>query len=333
LKPFHYFEARDAGGAVALLSPEPEGKFLAGGTTLLDLMKLGVEQPRALVDVSRLDLTEIRDLDGMLSIGALATNADVAAHPLVREMVPMLSKAILAGASPQLRNMATTAGNLLQRTRCDYFRSAEQPCNKRNPGSGCAAIEGIHRAHAIFGASEHCIATYPGDMATALIALDTMVHLEGPEGKRSLPLAGFHLEPGSTPNIEIVLKRDELILGISVPFARKSTYVKVRDRASYEFALASAAVGLELRGDIIVDARVGLGGIATRPWRSEAAERVLRGAAATMSTFEEAANAALVGAKPLRDNAYKVELARAALIEALRELTDSLRELTKGTSR
>lgn len=321
MKPFRYLEAHDSSGAVALLTAEPAGKFLAGGTTLLDLMKLNVEKPEALVDLNRLDLAKIRVDDDGLFIGALATNADVAADPSVREKYPLLSKAILAGASPQLRNMATTAGNLLQRTRCDYFRAVEQPCNKRDPGSGCAAMEGLHKAHAIFGTSEHCIATYPGDMAIALIALDTIVFIEGPQGQRSVSLNEFHLEPGSTPHRETVLERDEIVTGIRVAqpaYARRCAYVKVRDRASYEFALASAAVAVDFQGDVVREARIALGGIATVPWRSHAAEKALQGNA----DFEAAARAALAGAHPRRDNAYKVELAQRALVEALRQATE-----------
>ena len=321
MKPFRYVEAEDARAAITLRRPEPLGRFLAGGTTLLDLMKLEVESPDLIIDINRIALSQIEVTDRGLSVGTLATNAELAAHPLVRERYPLLSEAILSGASPQLRNMATLGGNLLQRTRCEYFRSTDQPCNKRVPASGCGAREGLHRQHAILGTSDSCFATYPGDMAVALVALDAVVQIEGPTGSRSVVLTEFHLEPGDQPSRETVLAPDELITGIVVPplaFARGSRYLKVRDRASYELALASAAVALEIEGGRIVQARVALGGIATRPWRARKAESALQGAPASEETFARAAAAELESARPARDNAFKVELARRTLVEALR---------------
>jgi xanthine dehydrogenase YagS FAD-binding subunit len=296
-------------------------RFIAGGTTLTDLMKLGVETPTQLVDINRLALAEIRpSADGGLSVGALVRNSDMAHHPRLAQDYPALSQALLSGASAQLRNMATTGGNLLQRTRCTYFRDNFSPCNKRQPGSGCAAIGGNHRTLAILGTSEHCIASNPSDMNVALAALEATVHISGPAGQRSVPIGEFHLLPGATPERETVLQPGDLITHLTLlpplPGSR-STYLKLRDRASYEFALASAAVVLRIDNGQVREARVALGGVGTRPWRSHEAEQALIGAPATAATWTAAAQAALRDAKPHPENAFKVELARRCLTHAL----------------
>ncbi len=303
---------RDASAATA---------FLAGGTTLLDLMRLDVMQPDHVIDLHSLGLTAIAERpDGGLRIGALVRNSDLAWHPTVRERYPVLAEAVLSGASPQVRNMATTGGNLLQRTRCPYFRDNTSPCNKRAPGSGCAALEGYHRSHAILGTSEQCIATHPSDLCVALAALDAVVELRGDAGERTLPLRDFHLAPGDTPERENILQKGELIAAVLLPppLARaRSWYVKTRERDAFAFALAAAAVVLQIDRETIGEARVALGGIATKPWRSPEAENVLRGAAATPATFRAAAEAALQRAQPRRDNAFKVPLAKLVLVRAL----------------
>jgi len=321
MTPFHYYEAESTPEALKLLAGAPAGKFLAGGTTLLDLMKLGVEQPRSLIDINRIPSAAIEEDGTGVFVGALVRNSDMAEHPLIKERYPMVSEAILLGASAQLRNMATLGGNLLQRTRCFYFREPELPCNKREPGSGCGARDGFHRTLAILGTSDSCIATYPGDMAIPLAALDAVVHLESTGSSRSVPLTEFHLLPGDTPDRETVLNPGEIITGMTipaVPFAGTSRYLKVRDRQSYEFALTSAAVALDLDGQTIREARIALGGVGTKPWRSREAEAVLEGGPATEENFAKAAEAALAGARPLRDNAFKVELAQRTVAEALR---------------
>jgi xanthine dehydrogenase YagS FAD-binding subunit len=285
-------------------------------------MKLHVERPSAIVDINALPLAEIRELDnGSVRVGALARNSDMAHHPLVRSRYPLVSMAILAGASPQLRNMATTAGNLLQRTRCYYFRDPAMPCNKRDPGSGCSAIAGENRIHAVLGTSEHCIATHPSDLCVALVAVDAIVHAVGPRGgERTMPLADFHREPGDRPDVETVLEPGELITSVDLPplaMAARSTYVKVRDRASYAFALASAAVALDVVDGTIRDARIALGGVATKPWRARDAERLLVGRPADRSAFQAAAEVALANAVPRAHNAFKIELAKRTLVRAL----------------
>jgi xanthine dehydrogenase YagS FAD-binding subunit len=284
-------------------------------------MKLDVEQPTQLIDITSLPLGEVVLLgDGTLRVGAMVRNSDLAHNELVRTRYPVLSQALLAGASAQLRNMATTGGNLLQRTRCPYFRDTAMSCNKREPGTGCSALDGANRGHAILGTSEHCIATHPSDMAVALIALDARVRVLGPAGERVIPLADLHRLPADHPEIETTLRAGELILAVEIPalpFARRSLYLKVRDRASYAFALASAAVAVDLEDGRIRDARVALGGVATKPWRSADAEAVLRGHAATADRYRAAADAALDGAVPRRDNAFKIELAKRTLVRAL----------------
>ena len=329
MNPFHYHEAQTTPVALQLIDGAPAGKFLAGGTTLLDLMKLGVEHPHSLIDINRLPSTSIEEQGTGIFIGAMTRNAAMAEHPLILERYPMVSEAILLGASAQLRNMATLGGNLLQRTRCFYFREPDLPCNKRVPGSGCGARDGFHRSLAVLGTSEQCIANYPGDMAIPLVALDAVVHLESSRGTRSVPLTEFHVLPGATPERETVIEAGEIITGLTIPdipYARTSRYLKVRDRQSYEFALASAAVALDLDGGTIREARIAMGGVGAKPWRSREAEAVLRGAAATPENFEEAGRAALAGAVPLRDNGFKVELAQRTVAEALRLVVEGAAE-------
>jgi xanthine dehydrogenase YagS FAD-binding subunit len=301
------------------------GHFIAGGTTLVDLMKLGVEQPPALVDVTALPLAKIETLpNGGLRIGAMVRNADLAHHPEVLKNYPVLSQALLSGASPQLRNMATTGGNLLQRTRCPYFRDLTSGgCNKRNPGTGCSAIEGHHRMMAVLGTSEHCIATHPSDMCVAMTALEAVIFVEGSKGKRSIAIGDFYKLPGDTPNIENVLDPGDLITHVELPPAigNKQVYLKLRDRASYEFALASAAVVAKIDGGHIRSVRVAMGGVGTRPWRSHEAEAALTGKTASPANFKSAAEAALRNAKPHTENAFKVELARRCVARALKMAT------------
>jgi xanthine dehydrogenase YagS FAD-binding subunit len=321
MRPFKYSRAGDAPGAVRAVAANPSAKFLAGGTNVLDLMKEDVERPSELVDLNRLNLAEIKPMGDGLSIGALAKNSDTANHPLVRERYPLLTQAIVAGASPQLRNMATNGGNLLQRTRCQYFYDTATPCNKREPGSGCGAREGLNRIHAILGWSEQCVATYPGDMANALYALEAVVRVRGTDGKeRTIPIGDLHRLPGDTPEKDTNLQHGELITAVELPpsrFARSSYYLKVRDRASYAFALVAVAAALELDGKAIKQARVVLGGVAHKPWRSAEAEAALAGKPATEESFRRAADAALASAKPLAHNAYKVELGKRAVVRAL----------------
>lgn len=321
MRDFAYGRAASVGAASRAVAEKPGATYIAGGTSLLDLMKEDVERPSALVDLNGLPLAAITPHAGGLRLGGLATNADVAKHPLVQAAYPALSEALLSGASPQLRHMATVGGNLLQRTRCPYFRDTGfDRCNKRMPGSGCAAREGWHRNHAVLGISDACIATHPSDMAVALAMLGATIHVEGPQGARDLPMAGFHLPPGSHPERETVLRPGDLITYVdlpALPFASRSRYLKVRDRASYEFALTSAAVALDVTGGRIQAARVALGGVGTVPWRSPEAEAALVGQAPTEATYMRAAQAALANASPGRDNQFKVELARRTLVRAL----------------
>jgi len=300
-------------------------RFIAGGTTLIDLMKLNVEQPTTLIDINRLPFDQIEALpDGGLTIGAGVRNSDLAHHPLVKKNYAVLSEAILSGASTQLRNMATTAGNLLQRTRCIYFRATEMPCNKREPGSGCAAITGANRSLAILGTSEQCIATNPSDMNVAMAALEATIHVQGPKGERSIRIADFYLLPGNTPERETVLEPGDLITHVTLPPAppgSRSLYLKLRDRASYEFALASAAVIVTVADGNVTRARVALGGVGTKPWRSTEAEAELTNQPATEAVFRQAAEAALRDAKPQSQNGFKVELAKRCLVHALKLAT------------
>lgn len=321
MRPFKYARASDPNAAAGVVAANPQAKFLAGGTNLLDLMKEDVERPNELVDLTRLKLTEIKRARGGVSIGALATNTDTANHPLIRQNYPLLTQAIVAGASAQLRNMATNGGNLLQRTRCQYFYDTATPCNKREPGAGCGALEGLNRMHAILGWSDKCVATYPGDMANALYALDAVVRVRSAGGReRTIPVNEFHRLPGDTPEKDTNLEHGELIEAIELPksnFAKHSYYLKVRDRASYAFALVAVAAALELDRGTIRQARVVLGGVAHKPWRSREAEAALTGRPASEESFRQAAEAALGDAKPLAHNGYKVELGKRAVVRAL----------------
>ena len=321
MRAFAYTRATDVSGAVAA-ARDPDVKFLGGGTNLLDLMKMGVEHPGHLVDVTRLPLAAIEERESGLRLGATARNSDVANHPLVRQRYRVLSEALVAGASPQLRNMATMGGNLMQRTRCAYFYDPTfAECNKRVPGSGCAALQGYHRMHAILGASEACIATHPSDAAVALAALDAVVRVVGPGGERAIPIVDFHRLPGDTPQLDTNLRGDELITAIelpALPFGRRSHYLKVRDRNSYAFALVSVAAALDLDGQgVIRQARLALGGVAHKPWRVAEAEQRLVGQRPGDGAWRAAAEAAVAGARPRRDNVFKVELARRSIARAL----------------
>jgi len=318
--PFRYARARDALAAAQGAERSPTTRYVAGGTSIVDLMKIHVERPTELVDINALPLSQIEERADGLWIGALVKNSDAAHHPLVAERYRAVSEALLSGASPQLRNMASTGGNLLQRTRCPYFRDLGAPCNKREPGSGCSAIGGYNRMHAILGGSEQCIAVHPSDLCVALVALEATVHTQHAKGTRAIPMADFHVLPGAHPERETVLGQGELITHVSLPktaFFARSRYVKVRDRAAFAFALASAAVALDVQDGQVIAARVAFGGIGTRPWRSPEAEQALVGKPATRATFETAAGAALAAAKPREHNAFKLALARQTLIRAL----------------
>ncbi|HWS39201.1 MAG TPA: xanthine dehydrogenase family protein subunit M [Actinoplanes sp.] len=329
MRPLTYERSTVIAEAVQRVAQRPGAAFLAGGTTVVDLMKLGVVSPDLLVDVRDLPLGDIVAEPGRIRIGATVSNTDVATHPAVTERCPVLGQALLAGASPQLRNMATIAGNLLQRTRCSYFRDGHSPCNKREPGTGCSALTGVNRDHAVLGVSDDCIAVFPSDACTALAMLDVTVHTIRPDGTaRVLDFTDLHRLPGDTPHVETVLDHGELITGLVVadlPVARRSAYLKVRDRTSYEFALASAAVALDIDGGLVTEARIAVGGITTRPWRSRAAEDVLIGGPATPERFATAASAALAGARPRAGNAFKVRLAEQTLITALTDLSEEPR--------
>jgi xanthine dehydrogenase YagS FAD-binding subunit len=324
MNPFTYSRVVDPNEAVTGITAKAHGKFLGGGTNLIDLMKMGVETPDALIDINHLPLAQIEELSGGngVRIGAMVRNSDLAEHPLIKSRYPVLSEALLSGASPQLRNMATVGGNLLQRTRCYYFYDPAFPaCNKRKPGSGCGAIEGYNRIHAILGQSDHCIATHPSDMCVALAALDAVVRVRGPKGEREIPFADFHRLPGSTPERDTNLAPDELIEYVdvpAVPFATHSHYLKVRDRASYAFALVSVAAALDLDpGKKIKAARIALGGVAHKPWRAQKVEKEIVGKPADEKTFRVAADAELAGAKGYRHNSFKIELAKRAIVRAL----------------
>jgi xanthine dehydrogenase YagS FAD-binding subunit len=325
MRTFAYAPVTDVASAVSLLAGAPSGTFLAGGTNLVDLMKLGVETPDVLVDINKLPLDEVSALpDGGLRIGAGVRNSDLAADPHVRRLYPVLSQALLAGASGQLRNMATTGGNLLQRTRCRYFMDATKPCNKHAPGTGCPAREGDHRNLAILGGSEHCIATHPSDMAVALAALDATVQVTGPDGERGIPINELHRLPGDTPHIDTVLRHGELITAVDLPpleAARVSAYRKARDRASYAFAVGSVAAAVHAEDGVVHDVRLAFGAVAHKPWRAYAAEQALLGRPATRQSFLDAADAELAAAEPLRDNAFKVTLIRNLVSATLTRLT------------
>lgn len=320
MNPFTYTRATDTDDAIAICSREG-AMFLAGGTNMMDLMKEGVNTPSQLVDIRKLPEKQIitRD-DGSIRIGATTSNTDVAYHPAIKERYQVLSEAILAGASAQLRNMATVGGNLMQRTRCPYFHEVAFACNKRQPGSGCSAYNGFNRMNAILGGSEHCIAAHPSDMCVALAALDAVVQTRSGSGERSIPISDFHLLPGDTPHLETALEHGELIASVDLPVIpnnARSHYLKIRDRTSYAFALVSAAVVLEINEDVISFARVALGGVGTKPWRSYEAEQVLMGASVNEDTFTAAANAAMQQAQPRQFNAFKVDLAKETLKETL----------------
>ncbi len=327
METFQFSQANTVNSALEAARSQTETRFVAGGTTLIDLMKLNVETPKKVVDINSLPLTQIESTaDGGLKIGAMVRNSDLAHDETIQKRYTVLSEALLSGASPQLRNMATTGGNLLQRTRCYYFRDTSYACNKREPGSGCPAIDGFNRIHAILGTSEHCIATHPSDMAVAMMALEAVVHVQGANGERTVPLNDFYLLPGTTPNRENVLAPGDLITYVTLPSLSNGTrshYLKLRDRASYEFALSSAAVVVSLSGNRIERVRIALGGVGTKPWRSIEAEQALEGREANEGNFRAASEAALKGAKPRHDNAFKVELAKRCLIRTLKHVTQS----------
>ncbi len=329
MKPFRYERAADVSGAVALLAAEPNGVFLAGGTNLVDHLRLGIAAPDLLVDVRQLTSGRIEELPGGgVRIGAAVPNSDLAADRVIRRRYPVLSQALLSGASGQLRNLATTGGNLLQRTRCPYFQDLTTPCNKREPGSGCAARDGYQRDHAIFGASEQCVATHPSDMAVALAALDAVVRTRGPGGERTIPVTDLHRLPGEEPERDTVLEHGELITAVDLPplaFAANSRYRKVRDRASYAFALVSVAAALDVADRAVRDVRIALGGVAHKPWRARRAEEALRGGPASEESFRAAAEAELAQARPLPGNAFKVPLARNVIVRMLMDLAGEQR--------
>jgi xanthine dehydrogenase YagS FAD-binding subunit len=326
MKPYHYEQARDIPGAVAALAEQPNAKYLAGGTNLVDLMKLEIMTPDVLVDVRRLTSDRIEETeDGGVRIGAAVTNSDLAADRTIRSRYPVLSQALLSGASGQLRNLATTGGNLLQRTRCVYFYDTTTPCNKREPGSGCSAIEGHNKDHAILGASEHCVATHPSDMAVAMTALEAFVNVHGPDGERRIPIEDLHRLPGDEPERDTTLEHGELITAVDLPpldLAYNSKYRKVRERASYAFALVSVAAALDVEDGVVRDVRLALGGVAHKPWRATKAEEALRGEPAGEENFRTAAEIELEDARPLRENAFKVPLARNVITRTLLELSE-----------
>jgi xanthine dehydrogenase YagS FAD-binding subunit len=324
MEPFKIVRASDQSAALQAALGSTKSKFIAGGTNLVDLMKLSIERPEQLVDINALDLNDIVVLaNGDLHIGALVKNSDLAYHPTVVRHYPVLSEALLSGASAQLRNMASVGGNLMQRTRCYYFYDPSYACNKRSPGSGCAALKGYNRNHAVMGTSESCIATHPSDMCVALAALEARIIVRSKTAQRNILFKDFHVLPGSTPEKEHALKADELITAVVIPklpFSAHSHYLKVRDRASYEFALCSAAVALDIKNGIIQDAKIAFGGIGTKPWKSVEAEKTLKGKAPSLQLYKDAADAALSGSKPSHYNAFKVELAKRTLIRALSTL-------------
>jgi xanthine dehydrogenase YagS FAD-binding subunit len=318
---FQYARANDVADAVRLIAGDANAKFVAGGTNLIDLMKVDVERPTKVIDITRLPLKQVeRTSEGGLRIGALVRNTDLAYHPQLESNYPVLASAIMAGASQQLRNMASTGGNLLQRTRCAYFYDTATPCNKRQPGSGCSAIEGLNRMHAILGTSEACIAAHPSDMCVALVVLDAKVHVTGASGDRTIAFADFHRLPGNTPERDTNLNPGEIITAVELPakgFAKNYTYLKIRDRLSYAFALVSVAVGLELEGDTIREGRFALGSVAHKPWRDPQAEAALRGQPANAETFARAADVVLRDARGFGHNTFKLDLARRCIVRAL----------------
>ena len=326
MNQFQYVRSTEAAGAVKSIAKNPAAHFLAGGTNLIDLMKMGIVVPEKLIDINQLPLKKIETFAGGLRIGALATNTEVAVHPLVKKNFPLLSMAIYAGASPQLRNMATVGGNMMQRTRCPYFFDTTMPCNKRKAGSGCGALEGYNRMHAIFGASEKCIAVNPSDMNVALTALDANVHINGPKGTRKIKFADFHRLPDDQPELDNNLQKGELITSIelpSSPFNKNVHYLKVRDRTSYAFALVSAAVALHIEGNTIVNAAIAMGGVAHKPWRLKTVEDFLKGKAANETIFKQASVIAMEGAKAYEYNKFKLKLAPNTLLQALKTASEN----------
>jgi xanthine dehydrogenase YagS FAD-binding subunit len=323
MRPFAYRRATDEGDALALAVARPGAAFIAGGTDLMQLWKAGISAPELVVDISRLPLDAVTAQPGSVAIGALARMSEVADHPLIRSDYPVLAEALLAGASPQVRNAATIGGNLLQRTRCPYFRSSDLPCNKRQPGSGCGAREGENRLLAIFGASQHCAATHPSDLAVALVALDAVVRVRGAAGEKVLPVEELYLLPGDEPERDTVLAPGELIIAVELPRATeawRSHYLKVRDRASFEFAVVSVAVALRVQGGVIGAIRIAAGGVGTKPWRLRACEAALIGAPPEEGVFRSAAERATEGARPLSRNGFKLELLRRSVLRALEEV-------------
>jgi xanthine dehydrogenase YagS FAD-binding subunit len=321
MRPFAYERAADERSALAIAAARPGAAFIAGGTDLLQLWKADISAPDLVIDISLLPLDGVEARQGSIAIGALARLSDVADHPLIRSECPAISEALLASASPQIRNVATIGGNLLQRTRCAYFRGA-LPCNKRRPGSGCGALKGENRLHAIFGASEHCVATHPSDLAVALVALDAAIRLRGPRGERTMPVEDFFLLPGDEPAHDTVLAQGELIVEVEVPrtaWVRRSRYLKLRDRASFEFAVVSAAVALQVERGVIRTARLAAGGVGTKPWRLAACEAALAGAPLGQAAFREAAALSADGARPLAGNGFKVDLLKRLVLRALEE--------------
>ena len=320
MEPFKFLRAESDASALTAAHGR-DAKYIAGGTNLLDLMKLDIERPSQLVDINQLPLNKVEELaNGTIRIGTLVKNSDLAYHPSIRQKYPVLSEALLAGASPQLRNMASVGGNLMQRTRCPYFYNTDFACNKRKPGSGCAAIEGYNRSNAVLGTSDKCIATHPSDMCVALAALGAVIHVKSEAGTRVIPFGEFHLLPGQTPELEHRLKPGELITHVDIPvipYASRSYYLKVRDRQSYEFALASAAVIVNIKNGRIENAHIALGGVGTKPWRSVAAEKALSGTTPNEQSYKKAAEAALNEAKGYKDNTFKIELAKRTLVRAL----------------
>ncbi len=323
MQPFQYARAENADEALATISGVKNSTYLAGGTCLIDLMKLNVMAPAKLVDINRLDMSAVEKQGNSLFVGALVKNSDLGEHALVEENFPVLSEALLSGATVQLRNMATVGGNIMQRTRCYYFRDSAVPCNKREPGSGCPAIKGFNRMHAILGTSEKCIAAHPSDMCVALVALDAVIHIRGPQGLRAVPIAEFYLLPDNHPEKETVLLPGELIENVEIPLSARSKnshYLKIRDRASYAFALVSAAVALEVEAGVIKSARIALGGVGTRPWRAEEVESALVGKPANKKTYADAAAAAVKNAVTYKHNSFKVELTKRTLVRALQKV-------------
>ncbi|MCF2489966.1 xanthine dehydrogenase family protein subunit M [Dyadobacter sp. CY347] len=322
---FQYERAATTKAAVSALVNSSNAKFIAGGTNLVDLMKRNITAPTKLVDINQVPLKDIQQQNGKISIGALALNSRVAEHKLIIEKHPLLSQALNAGASPQIRNMATVGGNMMQRTRCHYFYDTALPCNKREPGSGCGALEGLNRMHAVFGTSEQCIAVHPSDMCVALVALDATVLVAGPKGERRIPFEEFHRLPGKQPEKDNTLQNNEMIVSVEIPdnaFSKNSHYMKVRDRASYAFALVSVAAALNMDGKIIKEARLAMGGVAHKPWRLKEAEKALIGKTASEETFRQAAEIAMQGAKAYKYNAFKLKLGPNVIVEALKNAAD-----------